>query len=651
MAVYQSGQFSNASWATLYYTATETYVNNSENYSDVQVQCEVVSTAPNSYYQGYIDLYLYIDGNHVRGGVNSDYVNKSGAGSYINIDLGTYRVYHNSDGTKTVPVRVVSDWASWGAVDLTVNLPLTNIPRGATWVTDNGDLTIGGYRPLNWSNPANGWIKLSINCGGSALSSYNVGQSSSYTWTPTSSEISTIYTSLGSSARTKSLSYTITTYSDSGYSSQLGNSATLNATVTAPVNYAGAIPTFASSNISIAVTGNSVVKDPDGTTLQTNSWSSLLGNSCVLSGYSSVKGSVTTAATPKYSANMSYYAGTVGNTLTTINAIGDFPVFTNAIDKTITVKAYDTRGDFKTATKSLTYINTSYNAPVITSCTIGRINQVGTTATLNLAGTYYGTGYLSGQNGIGTANALNIKYRYKATDSNTWGNWIDITNDCTISGTDFSYSSNLSTVFTADTSYNVQVMAYDYVATAYSSIILNNGNPSLHIVKNGVSVFGKYDNAAGGHLQVAGHSIDRQPLYYSCHLSEKQPTQKIPEAVYTVINFPTAAIFDPLEMHSTTVNNGRITVLEDGCYLAYGMLRTRDSVSTTHRIVRFRINGTDDIGSSAGADIAGRYGQPVIASFHLQAGDYIELSAYQAGSGGNVEITYASLGVILLGMD
>lgn len=650
MAITQSGQLSRASWATLSFTATETGVDNNNNSSNVQVQCTLTSTAPTAYYQGYIDLYLYIDGNLVRGGVNSDYVNKSGTGTYINLDLGTYSVGHNSDGTKTTTIRVYSDWGGWGAVDLSGNLTLTNIPRGATFTSTKGNLTIGNPIDLYYTNNAVGYVKLSISVNGSSLSSYNTGQSSGYRWTPTSSEISAIYTRLGASGRNVGVTYTLTTYSDSGYTTQLGNTSSLNGTITAPVNYSGAVPTFSSSNISIAVAGNSVVKDPDGTTLQTNSWSSLLGNSCVLAGYSSVKGSVTTAATPKYSANMSYYTGTIDGNTSTISAVGDFPVFTQATDKTITVKAYDTRGDFKTVTKSLTYINSNYATPVITNCTLGRINQVGTTATLNLTGTYYGTGYLSGQNNIGTANALNIKYRYKATDSNTWSNWIDITNDCTISGTNFSYSGNLSTVFTADTSYNVQVMAYDYVATAYSSIILNNGNPSLHIVKNGLSVYGMYDTNEGGRLQVAGVSLDRNPLHYSCHLTVDHPAQKLAEATYTAIEFP-SSVYDPLGMHNNNTNTTRITIPEDGCYFVYGSIGFYDSTSITSRLIRIRVNGTEVFGSAGGSDSVGRFGLPVMASFHLQAGDYVEIAGYQAGGGNNIGITTATLGVVLLGLD
>lgn len=647
MAITQSGQLSRASWATLSFTATETEVDNNNNSSNVQVQCTLTSTASTAYYQGYIDLYLYIDGNLVRGGVNSDYVNKSGTGTYINLDLGTYSVGHNSDGTKTTTIRVYSDWGGWGAVDLSGNLTLTNIPREAKFTTTDGNLTIGNSKDLNWTNNGNKWVRLYIEASGN-IATIDLGQSTGYRWTPTSSQITSLYNKLGASGRNLGVAWIINTYNDSGYSSFLGDSV-LYGTITAPVNYSGAVPTFSSSNISIAVTGNSVIKDPDGTTLQTNSWSSLLGNSCVLAGYSSVKGSVTTAATPKYSANMSYYTGTIDGNTSTINAVGDFPVFTNATDKTITVKAYDTRGDFKTVTKSLTYINSSYVTPVITNCTLGRINQVGTTATLNLTGTYYGTGYLSGQNNIGTANTLSVKYRYKATDSNTWSSWIDITNDCTISGTDFSYSGNLSTVFTADTSYNVQVMAYDYVATAYSSIILNNGNPSLHIVKNGLSVYGMYDTSEGGHLQVAGVSLDRNPLHYSCHLRADHPAQTITNYTDTPIQFPTA-IYDPLEMHDVNTNPTRITVPENGCYYVYGMIRLSDAQSISDRIIRLRINGVDDVAVSAAADGAGRYGQSVMASYHLQAGDYVEIAIYQGGAS-SIGLTYASLGVILLGLD
>ena len=649
MAITVSGQVGGKNWLTMSFTATETSVDVVNNTSNVEVTCQLVSTDSSANWGINIDLYLDIDNQQKIGGVDNFSPGWIyGAGVLWSQNLGTYPVQHNGDGTKTVPVHLYIDWGGWGTVDLSGNLPLTNIPREAKFTTTNGDFTIGGTKRLDWTNDGNKWVRLYVEAGGSNLGTYNLGQVTYKDWTPTSSEISTLYTRIGATARTVGVTWIINTYNDSSYSSYLGQSV-LYGMITAPLNYSNAIPTFSNSNISIAVTGNSVVKDGDGNSLQSTAWSTLIGNSAVLKGYSSVLGSVTTAATPKYSASMSYYTGTIGGVTNTINAIGDFATFTNATDKVITVKAYDSRGDYKTVTKQLTYINNSYTKPVITSVEIGRVNQVGTTCHLAITGTYYGTGFLSGQNNIGTANALHVKYKYKKATEQNYSAWVDITNDCTISGTSFSYSGNLTTVFSADDFYDFQIVAYDYVDRDFSQRTITNGNPSMHIIKNGISVYGKYNSSAGGHLQVAGHSIDRQPLYYSCHLTADHPSQTIPEASYTPINF-TTTLYDPLGMHSNTTNPSRITIPEDGFYYVYGLLRFADSLSVTSRIVRLRINGVDDFCASAGADGSGRYGQSVVASYHFTAGDYIEITGYQTGAS-SVGIPYVSLGVVLIGLD
>lgn len=509
MAVSQSAILSNKGDATVTFTATETYTSTAENYSDVQVQFTCYATNSADWYHGTIDLYVYIDGVLVRGGVDSDNVWKDGAGEYCNIDCGTFRVYHNADGTKTANIRVVTDWGGWGAADMSANYTLTTIAREAKWTTNNGDITIGNSKDFNWTNDANGYVKIVVKVGDTVIATLNRGQTTGYQWTPTSSQISSIYTALGSSARTATITYTMTTYSDSVYSTQIGNPQVLTGTVTAPQNYEGAVPTFSASNVSLFVSGSWAVKDPDGTTLQTNLWSTLLGNSAVLKNQSSISGSITGAATPKYSATIANYKVSVGNQSYIFYTPGAFG-FTAASNKTVTVKVTDSRGDYTTVTKSLTYLNENYTAPSITSFEVVRDSDDGSLVMLTLAGTYYGTEYLSGQASVGTANALNLKYRYKTTNEENYSNWVDITSSMTLSGTDFGFSGNLPTSFNVGEVYSIQVMAYDYVKMDYETQTLPIGSTRvpLHITTEGTSVLGMFDHDKGGYFQVNGKVHD-----------------------------------------------------------------------------------------------------------------------------------------------
>ena len=509
MAVSQSSGLSNKTNITVGFTATETGTSTSGNYSNIQVQFTCDSTYAPNWYRGTVDLYVYIDGVLRWGGVDAFSIDKSGTGRWVDLDCGTHTVYHNADGTKTANIRVVTDWGDWGAADMSANYQLTTIPREAKWVTSDGNLTIGNAKDLSWSNDANGYIKLGINVNGSSLATYNRGQTTSYQWNPSSSQISSVYSAMGASGRTATITYTITTYSDSGYTNQIGSSQTLTGTITAPQNYMYAVPYFPSGSINVATTGNSVVKDPDGVTLQTNAWSTLLGNSSVLYGYSDLAGAVVTAATPRYNATISSYQGTIGNNTKTINSTGTFDVFVKPTTNSLTVKAVDSRGDYATLTVNTLYSNDSYVAPVISRCDLARDEEDGTLVTLDLNGTYYGTGRLGG-NGSGEANALNVKYRYKTTTSSTWSNWVDITSGCVFSGTGFSYLAPLPTSFNIGEVYSVQVMAYDYVDMTYETQTLPIGAKQrpAHVVNEGVAVFGTFDHDMGGHLQVNGKIHD-----------------------------------------------------------------------------------------------------------------------------------------------
>lgn len=129
------------------------------------------------------------------------------------------------------------------------------------------------------------------------------------------------------------------------------------------------------------------------------------------------------------------------------------------------------------------------------------------------------------------------KYRYKATDSNTWSQYQNITLTVDNDGK-FSYNQLIqgdlpNYGFDISNSYNFEVYVEDELSNVTFTANLNSGIPNIALHKNGVGIMGKYDETEGGLLQVAGKDIMHKSvmsLKYSRH------TQNLSSWVSTVIN-------------------------------------------------------------------------------------------------------------------
>lgn len=156
----------------------------------------------------------------------------------------TLTVTHKSDGSGSVAVRTWMDTSiSAGVVTQTKSLNLTTIPRASSMdalscATDylTGTLTYK-YTPKSASfyNRCN----ISLNLDGEyiAVKAVNLGQKAASQQTATvtlsESELSTIYNKLPSTTKGK-LRFTLRTYSDSGYTSQVGDFGYKEITLTIP---------------------------------------------------------------------------------------------------------------------------------------------------------------------------------------------------------------------------------------------------------------------------------------------------------------------------------------------------------------------------------------------------------------------------------
>lgn len=159
----------------------------------------------------------------------------------INID---YTSVHNVDGSGTVTVRTWMDTGiSAGVIEQTKSLTLTTIPRASTLEAlscntayFNGTMTYK-YRPkiTTYYNRCN--IALNIDGGYTAIKTIDLGKKGAALYSATvnlsESELSTIYNQLPSAKQGK-LRFTLRTYSDSGYSAQVGDADYLEITLAIP---------------------------------------------------------------------------------------------------------------------------------------------------------------------------------------------------------------------------------------------------------------------------------------------------------------------------------------------------------------------------------------------------------------------------------
>jgi len=125
-----------------------------------------------------------------------------------------------------------------------------------------------------------------------------------------------------------------------------------------------------------------------------------------------------------------------------------------------------------------------------------------------------------------------------------------------------------------------------------------------------------------------------------CVLWLDQKTQTIPDATNTLINFD-LEIVDVGNLHSTTVNNSRITVVVAGLYLfTVGLGWEEDAAG--YREVYIQVNGTA-IRRIRAHPFAASTAVWMEASvlWHMDATDYAEVVVYQ-NSGGAIDVLYTA---------
>ena len=483
------------------------------NYSDVTV---------NLYFQSVSSYYGYGTCNDTTTKTEGDFNHGSvgfNVAAYGTVHLAgrTVRVYHNSDGTKSTIIGANgSTNMYWGSFVFWTAVTLPTIPRRATITTSNANLTIGNNKSYTLKNDGGLYVRMEYwiygNAGWYRVKNQNNGTGTTGTFTMDSTDNNNMYSRMPNVLSASAIMRAYT-YSDSGYSVQVGDYHDVNGTVS--INQATNTPTFTTWTVA-NLDKNIVVKDKYENELITSSTSTLLGaDTKALNGYSKVRATITSAnkAVALNYATMSKYRFTAASKYTEANWSSDSTVnidIDNVLTGSYSVRALDSRGLTKTVNNSLTLISPT---PVsLWGLTLSRQNGVDTQTTMSFSGAMWKQYFGGGSSGV--QNAVVCEWRYKET-TESWAaqSWTTITGDLDIDANgNIAFEEVIegdlgATGFDADKSFNIEVRIYDKVSQKIIEGTLNVGTPVMDITKEGVAFMGKYDSEEGGAIQVDGGNI------------------------------------------------------------------------------------------------------------------------------------------------
>lgn len=420
----------------------------------------------------------------------------------------TITVTHKPDGSGTVKVRTWMDTRiNAGVVTQEKSLTLSTIPRESSMdalscstAYLNGTITYK-YTPKSASfyNRCN--ITLNIGGAETAVKTVTIGQKAASQQTATvtlsESELSTIYTKLPSTKK-GTLRFTLRTYSDSGYSTQIGDGENKEITLTIP-NISATQPTA-----TLTVTPVSSLPSPF--------------NTLYIKGKTRVTANLTNRA-GKYGATITSYnvsiegkGGTAPYTSGYLNAYGAV-----SVSGTVT----DTRGYSREYTETINVLD--YSVPQIVHIS-GESEVVAarcdSSGNLSESGTYlkikakrsYSKVISSGVQ----KNFCEIRYRYKK-EGGSYSSWATIL-ATTAASDEVVTGALLGGALAVESTYEVQVQAADSIGnTATTTITLPTEKVYWHRA-------GSINAFALGKYAEKRNTFELAPewdMYYKGHLLEE----------------------------------------------------------------------------------------------------------------------------------
>jgi len=467
--------------------------------------------------------FIKIDGIQYNQTTRYDWRNASAnVKYYVGLDTvvfpkGSYKevtIYHNADGTKSVPVEVFfnGDVPSFLNMTASATITLPPIPRASTPTASNG--TIGSALTINTNRVSTNFTHTLKATFGGVTDTIATGVGASYTWTPALSLQSRI-----PNATSGSCVITCETYNGAAL---IG---TKTVTITLSINTASCTPTLSGSytdlNTAItAITGSATL---------------------LVSGLSNVQ--VTAIPSLKYGATISSIK--IGGVSV---AAGGAPY--RRVVNAVTVASYllevtDSRGLSATATVTLSYApyeNITFMASFFRTAAMN--NEIA----LQFSGTFY-------NNNIGTTtNELTVRYRSQP-ELGEWSEWVTV-EDVTIDGNNFENTGVhfvLPGSFDHNKQYRFEIEFIDSLDVKTNTVLVRAGRHILKVTET---------------VQVLQGKLHIQKLY------TKEDKDFVFDFVYDIITrtwlvhvYGLTQMFEPQHVFQADVNaRSIITVLNQEGY-------------------------------------------------------------------------------------
>lgn len=309
--------------------------------------------------------------------------------------------------------------------------------------------------------------KITFKNGSTEIFSANLGKLTAGTADRTFSLTAAQRTSLLAafpSATSLSATVVITTYSDSGYSTQIGSASSKTVSVT--TSAAISAPTF--TEFTYADTKTAVVN--------------VTGDDQVLVKTLSSLRVICTAGTAKNGATIKSYSASIANasktSTTTTISVG---AITKYGDLTLTVTCTDSRGYATTLTATVKVLN--YANPKLNRFTLRRKDEIEGLIQLSFGGS---RSAIKADGSTDTNGLAYVRYRYKKTTEDTYSSYVSILADVTTSGTSFSFASLELLELDAESSYDFHLQIRDKFGSTTSldvESVIPQGTPVVSLRK------------------------------------------------------------------------------------------------------------------------------------------------------------------------
>ena len=382
------------------------------------------------------------------------------------VQTNQIRVNHDQEGNASVNISSSFNGGSWGSAsgDKTVTLP--QIPRGSKITNTQKSFNLGSSAViLNITKYVNTYYDvLTISMNNTTLRTVN-GVSDKYVFNPTDTELNTIYNSVPNTD-SQTITFTLTTYSNSDKTTQIGVSSVYN------------------------ITGKIVNANPTLTGFDyedTNPLTINLSNdsSKIINGYSTLKISNLVASANKGATLKLVQINNVQYTYDN-NFSVSIPNWSGNI---ITMYVFDSRNN---STKlevpiGINYIDYKEKVIINKSCT--RYANINEESTLSFSGEWFNSSFGA------VNNQLSASYKYKQKGGDTWTQ--GTTNiDITIDGNNYSYSGYIkgdtNNGFATENSYEIEIVVTDSLSSKSATTILIAGEPAMDIYHSNISIGGYY---------------------------------------------------------------------------------------------------------------------------------------------------------------